>query len=182
LYTEADARAALRQFAPVPTDRNVAIDGAQLQLHPAGHILGACMASITTSAGTLLFSGDLGRPNDPIMVAPARVRHADWLVLESTYGNRQHGSEDPIARLGKAIGRTAARGGVVLIPSFAVGRAQSLLHAIHQLKARGDIPAGLPVYLNSPMAADVTAIYRKHRETHRLTAPSAPPCAARRRW
>ena len=116
----------------------------------------------------IVFSGDLGRPNDPIMVPPAPVGSADYLVLESTYGNRRHDPEDPRAKLGRVIRKTVERGGIVVIPSFAVGRAQSLLYYIHALKSEGAIPADLPVYLNSPMASDATQVYRKHRAEHRL--------------
>lgn len=169
LYTEEDAKRSLAYFAPVEFDREIELGGVRVRLAPAGHILGASIVCLRAGARSLVFSGDLGRPNDPIMVAPSAIREADYLVLESTYGNRLHDPEDPRIKLGRVIGKTVARGGVVVIPSFAVGRAQSLLYCIHQLKSDGTIPADLPVYLNSPMAADATEIYRKHRAEHRLT-------------
>ena len=169
LYTEEDARRALESFAPVGFNKEIELAGVRLRLVPAGHILGASIVSLSDGARKVVFSGDLGRPNDPIMVAPSAIRDADYLVLESTYGNRLHDPEDPRIKLGRVISKTAQRGGVVVIPSFAVGRAQSLLYHIHQLKAEGAIPADLPVYLNSPMAADVTEIYHEHRAEHRLT-------------
>jgi metallo-beta-lactamase family protein len=169
LYTEEDAKRSLAQFAPVAFDREIKLGRVRLRLAPAGHILGASIICLGHGARTLVFSGDLGRPNDPIMVAPTAIRAADYLVLESTYGNRLHDPEDPRTKLGRVISKTVERGGVVVIPSFAVGRAQSLLYHIHQLKAEGLIPADLPVYLNSPMAADATEIYRRHRAEHRLT-------------
>jgi metallo-beta-lactamase family protein len=91
-------------------------------------------------------------------------------VVESTYGDRLHKDSDPLLALGQVINRTAARGGVVVIPAFAVGRAQSLLHCIQVLKAQGVIQRKLPVYLNSPMAAKATQVYLKHREELRLTS------------
>jgi metallo-beta-lactamase family protein len=169
LYTEGDARRVLENFAPAGFDREIEIAGVRLRLVPAGHILGASIISLSEGARTLVFSGDLGRPNDPIMVTPSAVRRADYLIIESTYGNRRHDPEDPRIKLGQAIRKTVERGGVVVIPSFAVGRAQSLLYNIHQLKSEGAIPADLPVFLNSPMAVDATEIYHKHRAEHRLT-------------
>lgn len=169
LYTEEDARRALKNFAPVGFDKEVELASLRLRLVPAGHILGASIVSLSDGVRSLVFSGDLGRPNDPIMVAPSAIRDADYLVLESTYGNRLHDPEDPRIKLGRVISKTVGRGGVVVIPSFAVGRAQSLLYHLHGLKSGGAIPADLPVYLNSPMAADVTEIYHEHRSEHRLT-------------
>ena len=104
------------------------------------------------------------------MVAPAPIMKTDYLVLESTYGDRTHDPSDPMALLGKTIRETDNRSGVVVIPSFAVGRAQTMLYYIHQLKRAGEIPRLLPVYLNSPMAKDATALYNKHHKEHRLTA------------
>ena len=170
LYTEADAVAALERFEVHGFGEEFeAAPGLRLSFLPAGHILGAAMVCVRAGARTVLFSGDLGRPHDPIMHAPARVAQADVLVVESTYGNRAHDPVDPQQRLGEIIARTVARGGVVVIPSFAVGRAQSLLWAIHRLKASGVLSASLPVFLNSPMAVDATAIYRRHRAEHRLS-------------
>ena len=169
LYTEEDARRALASFAPAKFNGEIELDGVRLRLVPAGHILGASIVSLSEGARTLVFSGDLGRPNEAIMVAPAAVHDADYLVLESTYGDRRHDPEDPRVKLGRIIRKTAERGGVVVIPSFAVGRAQTLLYNVHRLKAEGAIPADLPVYLNSPMAADATQIYHRHRAEHRLT-------------
>lgn len=176
LYTEADALAALERFEPQPFDTDFSpLPGFIARLLPAGHILGAAMVRLSHADGTILFSGDLGRPHDALMRAPASVADADWLVVESTYGNRQHETSDPFERLAAVIRRTVARGGVLVIPSFAVGRAQELLYGIDRLKRSGAIAADLPVYLNSPMAADVTALYRQHQGEHRLDAQQ---CAA----
>jgi metallo-beta-lactamase family protein len=168
LYTEHDAELALRQLEPLPFDVASAVAGMRLRLRPAGHILGASSVELGVGPVTVLFSGDLGRPDDAIMRAPAPIERADAIVVESTYGDRLHGHADTEAMLGQVIVRTAARGGIVLVPAFAVGRAQSLLYAIYRLKERGAIP-DLPVFLNSPMAIDMTAIYQRYRSEHRLS-------------
>lgn len=170
LYTEADAMLALEQFQtwPFAQEQEVA-PGLRAQLLPAGHILGAAMVHLSDGHRSILFSGDLGRPNDSIMHAPVPPPRADYYVIESTYGNRRHDAADPMLLLGETVRRTAARGGVVIIPSFAVGRTQTLLWALRQLKTQGQIPQTLPIYLNSPMAVDATAIYRRHRAEHRLS-------------
>jgi metallo-beta-lactamase family protein len=169
LYTEADAVLALDRFEVQPFHQAFDVGGLRVALRPAGHILGAAMVEIVSGARRVLFTGDLGRPRDPLMQPPARIERADWLIVESTYGNRAHEPGDPYEKLGTIVARTVARGGVVVIPSFAVGRTQSLLWGLHQLKARGVLPPHLPIFLNSPMAIDVTSIYRRHRTEHRLS-------------
>jgi metallo-beta-lactamase family protein len=101
--------------------------------------------------------------------APAAVSEADYLIMESTYGDRLHDPADPRDKLADVVTRTVARGGVVVVPSFAVGRAQALLYLVHLLRNEERIPTALPIYLNSPMAADVTALYHRFRSEHRLT-------------
>jgi metallo-beta-lactamase family protein len=170
LYTEADAEHCLRYFHAVDYDEAIDLgDGLRVQLAPAGHILGAAIVSVRADGRTLVFSGDLGRPHDPIMPPPRAIERADWLVVESTYGDRTHARTDPADELAAAITRTIARGGIVLVPSFAVGRAQELLYYVHRLKAEGRIPQALPVYLNSPMAVDVTGLYQRFAAEHRLS-------------
>jgi metallo-beta-lactamase family protein len=168
LYTVEDAERALGQLVPIPFEEQIDAAGFRIRLRPAGHIVGASSVELATGSTTLLFSGDLGRPDDPIMRPPSPIARADYLVLESTYGNRLHDSQDAQLVLGEIIKRTASRGGIVLIPAFAVGRAQELLHAIYRLKTQGVIP-DLPVYLNSPMAIDMTEIYQRYRSEHRLS-------------
>lgn len=169
LYTEDDAKRALRRLEPLPFEQfsNVT-SNMQLRLRPAGHILGASSVELTVGDMTVLFSGDLGRPDDLIMRAPTPIARADHVVMESTYGDRLHATHDAEAALGEVIKRTAARGGIVVVPAFAVGRAQALLYALFRLKARSAIP-DLPVFLNSPMAIDMTDIYHRHRAEHRLS-------------
>ena len=170
LYSEADALRALEFFEPVPLGREVPVaPGMTAELHLAGHILGAATVTVRCNGRTVTFSGDIGRPHDPIMKPPAPLGATDYLVVESTYGDRTHDPSDPAQLLGEVISRTAARGGVTVIPSFAVGRAQNLLYEIHRLKESGAIPASLPVYLNSPMAVDATRLYVTHRHQHRLS-------------
>ena len=169
LYTEEDAKRALRRMEPMPFEQvGDVVPGMRLRLRPAGHILGAASVELTVGKETLLFSGDLGRPDDTIMWPPTPIERADHVVVESTYGNRLHDTHDGEAMLGEAIKRTAARGGIVVIPAFALGRAQALLYAIYRLKKSHAIP-DLPVFLNSPMAIDMTEIYHRHRAEHRLS-------------
>lgn len=170
LYDRGDAARVLGHFSPLDFGEKQALpDGLELTFHRAGHILGAAMAEIGTPAGTILFSGDLGRPDSPIMYPPARIAHADWLVLESTYGDRVHDGKSAEDALADVIDRTARRGGSVIVPAFAVGRAQTLLFYLAHLRDAGRIP-DLPVYLDSPMAIDATALYCRHARDHRLDA------------
>jgi metallo-beta-lactamase family protein len=169
LYTEAEALEALEYLVPVDFDQRFTVgDRFHVQLTRAGHILGAAGVTVEAEGRRLHFSGDLGRHEDPVMAPPAPAGAADYIVMESTYGDKLHDPADPALLLGHTICETAARGGVTIIPSFAVGRAQALMYYLHRMKVRGEIPP-VPVYLNSPMAADVTALYRKHRHDHRLT-------------
>jgi len=169
LYTEEDARRCLSHLRPIQFERPVAIaPDIDIRLLQAGHIIGAAMVEMHCAGRSALFSGDLGRPNDLVMKAPAAVEGTDYLVIESTYGNRRHDSQDPLDAFADIVDRTAARGGVVIIPAFAVGRTQSLLYAIHLLKSAKRIP-DIPVFLNSPMAVDATNIYHRYRADHRLT-------------
>jgi metallo-beta-lactamase family protein len=170
LYTQDDAARALERFEALDFEQQFEVtDGVRISLLPAGHILGASMVKLQADGLTVLFTGDMGRPNDPLMVPPAIIRHADYLVMESTYGDRLHDPEDPAIKLAEIINRTYARGGIVVVPVFAVGRAQELLYYIQQLKANGRIP-DLPVYLNSPMAVDATEIFMRHPDIHKLDA------------
>lgn len=169
LYTEEDAEQALESFVPVKFCKRFHIAGdLHAELLRSGHILGASMVKLDDGVTRLTFSGDLGRMQDPIMAPPTQIEETDYLVIESTYGNRLHDPADPLILLGKTIQETVNRGGVVIIPSFAVGRAQTLLYYMHQLKQSGAISSVLPVYLNSPMASDVTTLYRAHRKDHHL--------------
>jgi len=169
LYTEHDARQALECFTARPFDEGFEpIPGVRVLLRTAGHLLGAASVRVEWERRSLLFSGDLGRSHDLLMRPPAVPEAADWVVVESTYGDRAHASIDPLATIADVVSRTAARGGIVIIPAFAVGRAQTLLWCLHRLKEERRIP-DLPVFLNSPMAADATQIYVRHHAEHRLS-------------
>ena len=168
LYTEEDARRALRFLEPLAFDESLDFGGLKLRLRHAGHILGAASAELRTARGSLLMSGDIGRPDDLMMREPAPIEHADTLVIESTYGDRLHDSVDPADALADVITRPASRGGMVIVPAFAVGRAQSLLYQIWRLKRAGRIP-DVPVFLDSPMAIDTTDLYLRFHREHRLT-------------
>jgi metallo-beta-lactamase family protein len=169
LYTTEDAERALDRLAPLDFDeRAEAAPGLAAVLMPAGHLLGAAIVRLETAGRSVLFSGDLGRSDDLIMNPPRRVARADCLIVESTYGNRLHTRADPQRALAAVLTRTFGRGGIVVVPAFAVGRAQALLYLIHRAKAAGEIP-DVPVYLDSPMAVDTTEIFHAHRTEHRLT-------------
>ena len=129
LYATGDAERAIAALAPAPLHRSIALPGnATLTFRRAGHMLGAATAQIDVAGRTVVFSGDLGRYGDAVMHDPEPVPEADTVVIESTYGDRRHAPADPVEALGAVIERTVQRGGTVVIPAFAVGRAQSLIH------------------------------------------------------
>jgi len=168
LYTKADAAACLGQFVPRSFDAPFETwSDLKVCFRPAGHILGAAFIELDVGGRSLVFSGDLGRSGSRTMVDPAPLRKADYLVVESTYGDRLHDAVDPEDRLAEIITQTTGRGGVVLIPTFAVGRAQSLLYHLRRLKAGRRIP-DVPVFLDSPMAVDASEIFCAHAGEHRL--------------
>jgi metallo-beta-lactamase family protein len=174
LYEVRDAERALAQFQPVEFHRREEIGrGAGLLFRRAGHILGAATAEVTVSGQTILFSGDLGRYGDPIMLDAESVERADYLVIESTYGDRIHPEIDPGAALHDVIDRTVRRGGTVVIPAFAIGRTQSLLYQLWALKNAGHLDL-VPIYVDSPMATDATELMSAHMADHRL-----PPAVCR---
>lgn len=169
LYTVADAQRAISALCPVEFDTPQDLPaGLRFTLTRAGHILGAAVVHVAYDGGKLVFSGDLGRYNDPLMPPPQTVTEADYLIIESTYGNRLHGTQDVLDSLADIIGRTISRGGTVIIPAFAVGRAQLLLLHLHRLKSSGRIPANLPIYLDSPMASAAVETYLQHGADQRL--------------
>lgn len=169
LFTIEDAERALKQLEPVDFDSAITLSrDMRARLKPSGHILGAAMVIIESRGRRVLFSGDLGRPNDPLMRPPSAIEQADAIVLESTYGDRRHPVTDPETELSVHLERALGRGGVVVIPAFAVGRVQSLLHLVARLKAKGTL-GSTPIFLNSPIAIDVTRIYHTYRSQHRLS-------------
>jgi metallo-beta-lactamase family protein len=168
LYGERDAEAALRRLRPVEFGEEIAVGALRARFTPAGHILGAASALLRDASGSLLVSGDLGRSDDLIMPPPAPPADADWIVMESTYGDRSHEERDPVEAIAAVLRRTLDRGGALLCPSFAVGRAQALLVCLHRAFEKGLAPR-VPVFVNSPMATDVSALYEDFRAYHRLS-------------
>ena len=166
LYTEQEARLSLRRLRTHGFGQEVDIaPGVVARFHQAGHILGAAHVGLHVAGVRLHFSGDLGRAHDVLMKPPSPLPACDVLVCESTYGDREHPHTDPDAELAAVVRRVAARGGVIVVPAFAVGRAQAVMLHLTRLRRRGEIPP-LPIYLNSPMAVDATDLYRSHREEH----------------
>lgn len=179
LYTTKDARRAIERLRPVATGKPFdPLPGLRAELTPVGHLLGACAVTLRDADHALVFSGDVGRTDDLMMPPPLPLTAPlslapDLLVVESTYGNRQHPADHTVAHLGEIIRQTARRGGKVLIPTFAVGRAQALMLVLHRLRDEGAIPDDLPVFLDSPMAQEATAIYTAHRDLLRLSKAEA---------
>lgn len=170
LYTEEDARKSLRQLHGHNHEEEFeVVPGIRARFHPAGHIIGAAHVSLDVHGQCLHFSGDLGRQkNESLMNPPSPLPACDVLICESTYGNREHVPIDQEAELAPIVRRVAAQGGVIVIPAFAVGRAQALLLHLARLRDRGEIPL-VPVYLNSPMAIDATRIYHRHHDEHHVS-------------
>lgn len=170
LYTERDARNALEYLRPLAFDQDATLSGgATVRLRRAGHILGAASVQLEWAGRRIVFSGDLGRYDDATMVDPAEIDRTDYLVVESTYGNRRHPKVDPEQALADIIGTTVGRGGTVVIPAFAVGRTQSLLYFLERLKENGRL-RNAPVFLDSPMAQDASEIFCRDVADHRLPA------------
>lgn len=168
LYDEATAEQALTLLRGVEYEEVFQVGDITLRLQPAGHILGAA-SIIAEHQGTRIgFSGDVGRPNDILMKPPKPLPEVDYLLLEATYGDRRHTDEDPWQQLADVVNETAAAGGVLMIPSFAVGRAQLLQHMLVTLMQEGRIPR-LPMFLDSPMAISVSQLYDEQCDYHRLT-------------
>lgn len=179
LYTQDDAERALRQFAPLGFDETHALPvGATFRFRRMGHILGAASVEIQWADRRLIFSGDMGRYGDALMVDPVCVEQADYLVVESTYGDRRHSHENAEDALADLIGKTVHRGGTVIVPAFAVGRAQSLLYYLEKLRRAGRLHRALPIFLDSPMAIDASDIFCRNIQDHRLTRDQCRTLAA----
>ncbi len=170
LYTVNDAEAAIAMFETV--DHSVVTELSShisFQFRKNGHILGSCCIEMDCYGKHIIFSGDIGRYNSDFLLPPSSLHGADFVVMESTYGDRLHPTESPSEQLAKVINDTILNHGNVLIPSFAVGRAQEIMHLINELKLQGKISASLPVYLDSPMAADATDLLCKYPKWHKLS-------------
>jgi metallo-beta-lactamase family protein len=178
LYTVAEAQAALAQFREIPASDPFTLSPQfTVRPHDAGHILGATWLELTITENgkqtVVVFSGDIGRYDQPILKDPESPTRADILLCESTYGDRDHEKGSVVDALADVINRTAQRGGAVVIPAFAVDRTQLLMYYLRELQDQKRIPQ-LPVYLDSPMAINITSIYMKHRADHDLKPQDIP--------
>jgi len=168
LYTQEQAVRALKTLVPHPLDQPFRVDEhLTITLRPAGHILGSAILECELDGLKIVFSGDLGRYDQEVMGPPATVRAADVLIVESTYGDRLHGKASLEAQLAQVVKATVERGGVLLIPSFAVGRTQQILYFLRKLQGQKEIP-DIPVAIDSPMATDATRIYCEFGDGHNL--------------
>ena len=171
LYDMDDAEGVLEHFVTVPYDYGFApVEGVEGRFRDAGHILGSATVTLTFEEGgrekRLGFTGDVGNPGRPILRDPRAMLDCDWLLCESTYGGKTHEPAGQAKdRLAEVIGRTAARGGKVIVPAFAVGRTQELVYALDQLTNEDRIPP-IPVFVDSPLAVDVTGVFRSHPECY----------------
>lgn len=189
LYTQDDARITAKQFKTVPYGELKALSSrVRFRLQDAGHILGSAIIEVFETGADggetkLVFSGDIGQPDRPILRDPTIIDSADYLVMESTYGNRLHDSpESKQGALAEIIRSTIARGGNVIVPSFAVGRTQELLYSLNKLVEAGELPRGLRVVVDSPLAIAATQITAKHvevfdEEAHKLVRSGDQPFA-----
>ena len=169
LFTREDAELCLSQISPHSfNDSFEPAKGVRATFRRTGHIIGSASVALQVDGITITFSGDVGRPNDPIMKPASPLAPTDYLVVESTYGDRRHPAEDVTEALARVVNDTVQRGGVIVVPAFAVGRAQHLLHLLAQLQSAQRIP-DVPVFLDSPMAIDATTIYSNHKEDHKIT-------------
>ena len=169
LYTEEDAVKCLKQFKVVDFNKvNRIDDDIDFKITGAGHILGAGVISLTLGDKVVVFSGDLGRTNDDILYDPQKVKHGDYILCESTYGDKVHKNIDQKEELGKIINKTVSRGGNLIVPAFAVGRTQLILYYIHQLKMEKKIPA-VPIFVDSPMSIKATNLLDDFIDQHKLS-------------
>lgn len=169
LYTVKDAEAALRLLRPISFHADCELPGGgNLVLRRAGHILGAASVELEWERTSVAFSGDLGRHDDPIMFEPEPLVKGDYLIVESTYGDRSHPKVDPQRAIEEVVGATTKRGGTVVIPAFAVGRAQALLYYFERIKLAGGL-SNVPIFLDSPMAVDASEIFCKFKTDQKLS-------------
>ncbi|MCB0318012.1 MAG: MBL fold metallo-hydrolase [Bdellovibrionales bacterium] len=166
LYTKKDAEVALKLMNAVSFHKKIEfLPGVTATWNRMGHILGAASIQLNIEGAGITFSGDIGRYDVPILKNPEPADCKDLLLIESTYGNRSHSEKNPLDKLEKIINRTCERGGVVLIPAFAVGRTQLILYYLRELKQNSRIP-NIPIIVDSPMASDATTLYRQHPEDY----------------
>jgi metallo-beta-lactamase family protein len=166
-FEEKEARAALGLLRPIPFGRRTELGGGvAFTFRRVGHILGAAFVAMESGRTRIVFSGDVGQRGVPILKDPERPDAADYLLLESTYGDRVHPGGSPEVELGRVVAETAARRGVLVVPAFAIGRAQDILYHLRSLQRAGTIPSDLPIYLDSPMAASAVDLYCRALSEH----------------
>ncbi len=165
LYTIKDAEQALELFQPIPMNGSFDLGGGlRLETVEAGHMLGSVSMVLDDGHTRVGFSGDVGRPQLPIIRDPQNLPHCDYLIMESTYGDRLHADEGAVLdKLADIVSRTAARGGKIIAPAFAVGRTQQIVLLLNQLMRDRRIPS-IPVFVDSPLAVNVTEVFRKHQD------------------
>lgn len=167
LYTVKQAQQTMPFFRTIKLNEPVKLDAEiTATFSNAGHIIGACSIALDAEGKTLVFSGDIGRENDVLMYAPEKPKKADYVFLESTYGNRLHPADDALLELETYINNTISNGGTVIIPGFAVERAQTVVYLLWQLKRRGRIP-DVPYILDSPMGISVFDIFADNPKWHK---------------
>ena len=172
LYGVEDAEKTFKLFESYEYDEDVPLrEGVKIKFHDAGHILGSSWVELNIKGEkqrkTVVFSGDVGRYEQPVLRSPVSMSYTDVLLIESTYGDRENDSRDPSAEFAAAINTALGHGGCVLIPSFAVGRTQTVMYYLKTLMESGEIPK-VPVYLDSPMAINVTQLYKRRFSYHKL--------------
>ncbi len=169
LYTQKDAIKTFRYFNTVSFNQEIKIsDDMSFSIIRAGHIIGAGCVFVKSRGKSILFSGDLGRLSSPIVHDPEKIHNADYVVVESTYGDRLHSDIDPETRLAEIINKTVAKGGKIIMPAFSVGRTQKILYYINRLKNMGQIP-DLTVFLDSPMSIKVTTLVDDYEDENKLS-------------
>ena len=171
LYTVLDAEQALKFFNPTNYDAAISIGSLKVTLVRSGHILGSAFVIVSDGKNKLTFSGDLGRPRQFIMKSPPPLTQTDFLVIESTYGDKLHANNgtikitDTIKNIGDVINATVAKGGVVIIPCFAVGRTEEILYCLYQLRKQNAIP-NIPIFLDSPMAIKIADFFCEYTDEY----------------
>lgn len=167
LYTRDDAQAVFSLFKPISFHQDFSVGDLHFRFNRVGHIFGAASLLVKCRKTSILFSGDLGRPNDPCVIPPEDITSADYLVIESTYGDRLHESVNPEDSLAEVVNKASQRGGTIIIPAFAVGRTQTIIYYLYHLKEAGKI-LNIPIFLDSPMAEDITDIMMQYASEHLL--------------
>lgn len=169
LYTAEEVDKVIEHFETVEHSETIQLSpNISFRFRKNGHILGSATIEMNCFGRKIIFSGDIGRYSSDFLLPPSKLGPADYVIMESTYGNRLHGDDDPAEQLADIINRGIFNHSAVLIPSFAVGRAQEIMHLINKLKKEGKIPFWVPVFLDSPMAADATAILCRFAKWHKL--------------